>query len=63
MDEEINTFNRFFVGLQAGNIVFLRPVPVRITKDQALNLAAYLVSMVDPEGEEFKKVLEAIQNT
>lgn len=34
-----------------------------ISKDEALNLAAYLVALADPKGEDFAKVLDAVKNT
>lgn len=60
---EIDTFNKFAVGMQAGDIALLNPPPRRITRQDALLLAAYLVCMADPSGEEFPKVLEAVQST
>lgn len=44
----MDTSNKFLVGSQAGNIVFMRPVPQSITADDALLLAAYLVSIQSP---------------
>ena len=34
-----------------------------LTKEQALNLAGWLVALADPGGEEFQKYLTAICNT
>jgi len=34
-----------------------------LTHEQALNLAAWLVAMTDPGGEEFQEYLEAVCNT
>lgn len=61
----IDTFNKFLVGMRAQepNILIQRPVLGPITKADALNLAAYLVSLADPDGERFAKVLKAVQNT
>lgn len=34
-----------------------------LTREQALNLAGWLVALADPIGEEFQKYLTAIRNT
>lgn len=62
---KIDTFNKFFVAMQGGELCFLRPVPQRLSKQDALLLAAYLVSMsrvLDPMDLEFIDVLEALEN-
>jgi hypothetical protein len=59
--KEIDTFNKFGVAMQAG-VVWLDP-PRRITRQDALLLAAYLVCMADPGGDQFPNVLVAVQNT
>ena len=41
MAEVIDTFNKFGVGMQAGDIALLNPPPRRITRPDALLLAAY----------------------
>ena len=60
---EIDTLNRFMVGMQ-GDKIAIPVLHVTLTKDAALNLAAYLVCMADmtPEHEGFKAVLAAIEN-
>lgn len=64
MPDEIDTFNRFMVGMCAGNIVLLNPPPRGgMTPGDALLLAAYLVSMADPTGDKFAPVLAAVQGT
>lgn len=63
MAEVVDTFNKFGVGMQAGDIAMLNPPPRRITRQDALLLAAYLVCMADPAGDQFPKVLEAVQST
>ena len=61
--------NEFFVGSRgtpetAGQKVFMvRPVVGEITRDQALNLAAWIVAVADPEGEDFRKLLEEVKST
>lgn len=58
----IDTFNKFLVGAQGDQIAFLRPVPPRISKADALLLAAYLVCMADAD-DEFDGYLKAVQGT
>jgi len=60
MDHEINTANDSMVGTQGGEIRIMANVS-RISKDQALRLAAYIVALTDRD--EFEKVLQAIENT
>lgn len=63
-EEEIDTLNRFVVALNGvGQIVVLGSVPRLLTKEQALNLAAYLVTLGDPDGRRFRRVLRAVQRT
>ncbi len=56
----MDTSNKFGVSIQGGNIVLLNARHV-LSKDEALNLAAYLVSMADPGGDKFAEVLTAVQ--
>jgi hypothetical protein len=53
--------NLFFVSAQGDNIVTLRPVPQKMTRDQALNLAAWIVAITNET--EFKITLLAVQRT
>lgn len=50
--------NLFFVGAQGGHVVAIRPVPQRMTNEEALNLAAWIVAIVGEEKfqEVYKKV-------
>jgi len=57
----IDTENRWFIGRQAGDLVILRP-PHRLTKDEALVLAAHLVAMVH-DDERWQEILAAVQST
>lgn len=59
---EIDTTNYSLVGTNGDDIVFIRPLPQRLTKERALNLAAYLVAMAD-DNNQFPAILEAVQNT
>jgi len=62
--EEIDTSNRFLVGSKAGGEkIAIMVLHVEISKEQALNLAAYLVAISDisPDHREFKRYLDAIE--
>jgi hypothetical protein len=62
--ENIDTTNRFAVGVNQTGVVILgtgRLLSGPLTKDDALNLAAWLATLADPTGTEFPKYLEAIQ--
>jgi hypothetical protein len=64
MSDEIDSSNMLFmVAAHGENIVVMRPPVAPITRDQALNLAAWLVALADPLGEQFAKVLKAVQST
>lgn len=60
-DNEIDTTNKFLVGMQGNSLAFLRPVPLRLSHQDALVLAAYLVSMVG-DDEQWERTLKAVQN-
>lgn len=53
--------NEFFVCASGDNIVIMKPVPAKMTRDQALNLAAWIVAITNED--EFKKVYKAVCNT
>ena len=60
--DEIDTLNKFLVGTNGNDlVVFLRPLPQRLTHQDALLLAAYLVTMVG-DDEQFKKTVQAVLN-
>lgn len=61
MSAEIDTANRFLVGARGDDLVILR-FARSVTKEEALNLAAWLVALADSKGE-FPAILEAVQNT
>lgn len=61
-----DTSNMFAVGVPGtGGIVIMQPpLPCQIiTKAQALNLAAWLSVLADPDGKEFARIVQAIKNT
>lgn len=59
-----DTSNRFFVGATGDHISILMPPPPQgvITRQEALNLAAWLVAIADID-DEFDDLLQAIRNT
>lgn len=62
----IDTFNKYMVGARPGGSVIIFNAPTcrqAITAEDALVLAAWLVTLADPTGEKFAVVLEAVQNT
>ena len=62
MDGEIDVTNKFLVAAQGGEIVFLRPVPQRVSHQDALLLAAYLVAMVGDDAQ-WAATKTAVENT
>lgn len=59
--------NEFFVGVHGDSIVLMWPVPQRITKAQAINLAVWLVALADDNaGEEdsvfTKELMDALNS-
>lgn len=58
---EIETANKFLVASNGNGIVIMNPPRGAISGDDALLLAAYLVSMAHPTTNEFSKVLDAVQ--
>jgi len=58
---EIDTINKFLVaGTANHNSVFLRPVPQQLSEQDALLLAAYLVSLVGDHAQ-WEATLAAVQ--
>ena len=64
MNNEIDTINMFAVGVCEGKITIYSFIPcgARLPKADALNLAAWLVTLAD-DKDEFPALLEAVQNT
>ena len=57
------TANKFLVGVRGDKVVFSGLlIPREISKEDALNLAAWIVALADLKGE-FPKLLEQVQNT
>jgi hypothetical protein len=61
--EENLTENKFLVAAIGDKISLLRLGGVTLEKDDALNLAAWIVAMSDPLEEKFPKVLEEVMST
>lgn len=59
--EDLDAANHFFVGVQGDKIVTLRG-SLRLSRDEALNLAAWLVVLADRD-DEFGLLLEKVQNS
>ena len=57
----LDVFNKQLVGWQAGDIFVMMPVQ-RMTKQEALVHAAWLVALAD-DNDEFPAILTAVQNT
>lgn len=52
----------FMVGARGDKIAILA-LGRELTREQAMNLAGWLVALADPCGDEFTKYIEAIRNT
>lgn len=61
---DIDTTNKFMVAVQGDDVVMLKPLPPRMSPDDALLLAAYLVALAEYRANhQFQAVLDAVQNT
>lgn len=56
----IDTTNLYLVGRVGDKIRVSRNTQLPMTRAEALNLAAWLVTLADPEGKQFPAVLKAI---
>lgn len=66
MATDLNSVNDFMVSSTADRkVVTILDLPIggRMTRDEALRLAAWLVAVADPGGKDFAKVLEAVRET
>jgi hypothetical protein len=56
--------NRFLVGYKGEWLCILQPpTTIPIPREDALNLAAWIVCLADPSGKDFQRVVEAIKNS
>lgn len=63
MAEELDTFNKFMVGVCAGKVTLLNPPRSDMNPDEAIMLAAWLVTMAgDFGGEKIKAAMDAVQS-
>lgn len=58
----MNTFNKYIVGMAHNGLVIMNPPRAAMSTEEALVLAAWIVSMADPLGEKFAEALKAVQN-
>jgi hypothetical protein len=58
---QIDTSNKFQVAASVSGEIVLAPIAGRLSIDDALHLAAWLVLVADPDGERFQEVLGTIQ--
>ena len=63
LPDVIDTQNKYGVCIGADRIAVLLPPRGDMSKQEALTLAAWLVLMADPIGEQFERTLTAIANT
>jgi len=59
----MDSANHFVVGVRGEQIVVGYPPLKPISKEEALNLAAWLRCLADPAGEQFDKLIQEIQTT
>jgi hypothetical protein len=44
--------NKFFVGVQGDSVGFLMPIPTRMSKEDAVEFAAWIIALADPLAED-----------
>ena len=59
----IDTANHFLVSVGGQGISVMNAPRLPMSKDEALNLAAWLVAVADPLGDDFQAVLDAVKST
>lgn len=55
MADELSEDNKFCVGVSGARIVICKPPRGSISNEDAVNLAAWLVALTDPFGDQSKK--------
>lgn len=58
-----DTINRFMVGSRGDRVVIVLPPIMSISKEDAVNLAAWLVVMSDISRDDWEKFLTEIENS
>lgn len=61
--DEIDISNKFFVGVVGDDLNVILPIVGRISRDEALSLAAWIVALADPGGERFARFHTAVCST
>jgi hypothetical protein len=61
MASTFDTSNRFKLVTAGDRIGSTEPIPQSMSRDEALLLAAWLVLLADPDGEQFQLVLGSVQ--
>ena len=60
---EIDTANDCLVAVNDQGVLLMMPPRFPMPKDKALRLAAWIVALADPVGDDFQKVFDAVRNT
>ncbi len=58
-----DTANHFIVGVSEGMFVIQRTPRGYLTREQCINLAAWLIALADPTTAEFARVLQEIKKS
>lgn len=61
-EDTLETGNKFMIGVQGESLIPMMPLPRKLSKADALNLAAWLVALAD-EDDQFAALLERVKNT
>jgi len=61
----MDTFNKYIVAVGAGSagVMIMNPPREKMTKADALLLAAWIVALADPLDEHFHEILHAVRNS
>lgn len=59
--DDIDITNKQMVGVRGNNIVFLNP-PTKMTKREALVMAAWIVCLAENDEDDFGLIVEAVQS-
>lgn len=56
----LDSSNQFFVGVSGDRVVIQRNPVGYLRKEEAINLAAWLMLLADPDGKKFERVVKEI---
>lgn len=59
----VEIFNKFGVSIHGDNIALLLPLRGEMARDEALQLAAWIVAVADPSGKYFQEILSKVQES